>query len=72
MPKPPWLMLTALEGRVENAAGSASLAACKLVFVDLDDLGGMARGAATVLIGLLLLGIGQLAPRPEEGEGRGA
>ncbi|MBB5233668.1 hypothetical protein [Deinococcus budaensis] len=41
------------------------LAAGKLVFVDLDGLGGMARGAATVLIGLLLLGIGQLAPRPE-------
>lgn len=42
------------------------LAAGKLVFVDLDDLGGAARGAATILIGLLLLGIGQLAPRPQE------
>jgi len=46
------------------------LAACKLVFVDFGDLGGVARGAATVLIGLLL-GIGQLAPRPEEGDGEG-
>jgi len=42
------------------------LGALKLVFVDLEDLGGMARGAGTVLIGLLLLGIGQLAPRPED------
>jgi Predicted membrane protein (DUF2339) len=41
------------------------LAALKLVFIDFGDLGGMARGAATVVIGLLLLGIGQLAPRPE-------
>lgn len=45
--------------------GAFGLGALKLVFFDLDDLGGMARGAGTVLIGLLLLGIGQLAPKPE-------
>lgn len=49
-----WVALTAF-----------GLGALKLVFFDLGDLGGMARGAGTALIGLLLLGIGQLAPKPE-------
>ncbi|MCP2014089.1 hypothetical protein L1280_001226 [Deinococcus sp. HSC-46F16] len=40
--------------------------ALKLVLLDVSDLGGLLRGAATVVIGLLLLGIGQLAPRPDE------
>ncbi|MPY67348.1 hypothetical protein F8S09_11715 [Deinococcus sp. SDU3-2] len=40
--------------------------ALKLVFLDFGDLGGLLRGAATAVIGLLLLGIGQLAPRPDE------
>ncbi|GAA5514585.1 hypothetical protein Dcar01_03341 [Deinococcus carri] len=48
------------------ALATFGLGALKLVFVDLDDLGGLFRGAATALLGLLLLGIGQLAPRPEE------
>ncbi|MDL2343488.1 DUF2339 domain-containing protein, partial [Deinococcus sp. MIMF12] len=48
------------------ALAAFGVGALKLVFLDLDDLGGLLRGAATALIGLLLLGIGQLAPRPDE------
>lgn len=48
------------------ALAAFGLASFKLVFVDFGDLGGTLRGGATVVIGLLLLGIGQLAPRPEQ------
>ncbi len=48
------------------ALAAFGVGALKLVFLDLDDLGGLLRGAATAVIGLLLLGIGQLAPRPDE------
>ena len=48
------------------ALAAFGVASFKLVFVDFGDLGGTLRGGATVVIGLLLLGIGQLAPRPEQ------
>lgn len=48
------------------ALAAFGVGALKLLFLDFGDLGGLLRGAATALIGLLLLGIGQLAPRPDE------
>ncbi|THF70363.1 hypothetical protein E7T06_07810 [Deinococcus sp. Arct2-2] len=43
--------------------GLFALAAGKLVLLDLDTLGTGARGAALTVVGLLLLGIAQLAPQ---------
>ena len=50
--------------------GLFALASAKLVIADLDTLGTGGRGAALALIGLMLLGIAQLAPqaRPERKE----
>lgn len=45
--------------------GAFGLAACKLILLDLDELGLTARGLGLTAVGLLLLAIGQLAPKVE-------